>query len=528
MISTSSNANLLARVRLERERRRRRVVQASPVWQPQHRRSCARDEACRCPQVLAYHSPAEILGYGGAAGGGKTDLHLGLAGTAHHRSVIYRTVFRSLRAMIERSREIFNAGEASHARDSYNESLHIWRLSDGRMIEFAAVQRLKDAKKEQGQDRDYYGIDEAAEWPEDVVRLIIGWNRSTRPGQRCRVVLTFNPPLDDGGSWIVRFFGPWLDPEHPNPAKDGELRYFAMVDAEEVERPDGEPFTHKGDVITPKSRTFIHATLADNPLLEATGYGATIDAMPEPLRSLLKGNFNAARVANPWQVIPSDWVRLAQERWKARRDPRIQTDPERPPATPTAIGLDVARGGKDKTVKTELYGSWFAPQTKVPGALTPDGDTAAAVVVMSDGEPAIPPCPVGVDVIGVGSSGYDSLKAYDGLIAVAVNFSNGSDKTDRSRQIHFRNLRAEAYWKLREALDPKHGEDLALPDDAELRADLCAATYRITPGGIQIESKEDIVERIGRSPDCGDSAVIAHWTASQPRPSHYLAFVEVA
>lgn len=35
------------------------------------------------PQTFAYHCPAEELLYGGAPGGGKTELILGLALTAH-------------------------------------------------------------------------------------------------------------------------------------------------------------------------------------------------------------------------------------------------------------------------------------------------------------------------------------------------------------------------------------------------------------------------------------------------------------
>lgn len=436
-----------------------------------------------------------------------TDLALGLAGTAHRRSIIFRRVFPSVRGMIERSREIFT-------RDSFNESLHVWRLSDGRTIEFGAVQYLTDAKKHQGQPRDLFVFDEATEFPEQTIRFLMGWNRTTVPGQRCRVVLTFNPPMDDDGQWIVRFFAPWLDPEHPNPALDGELRYYAMIDGDETEVADGTPFEHDGETITPKSRTFIHASLKDNPILAATGYGATIDAMPEPLRSLLKGNFNAARLPNPWQVIPAEWVRLAQKRWQDQEQPERMT----------AIGVDVARGGKDKTVIASMYGTWVAPLQKLPGTATPDGPTVAAWVIGSDP----PTCPIGVDVIGVGASAYDSLAAYDGLRVIAVNFASGSDATDRSRRVRFRNLRAEAYWKLREALDPHHGDNLALPPDAELLADLCAPTWKITPGGVLLESKEDLSERIGRSPDCGDAVVIAHWTAGQPSPADYLAFVELA
>src|SRR5688572_27425204 len=92
------------------------------------------------PQELAYFSPADELFYGGAAGGGKTDLLLGLAGSAHTSSVIFRREFPRLRAIIERSRQIY-------AKGSLNESLHIWRLTSGRIVELGSIQYETDKQK---------------------------------------------------------------------------------------------------------------------------------------------------------------------------------------------------------------------------------------------------------------------------------------------------------------------------------------------------------------------------------------------
>jgi len=460
-------------------------VRLETVWTPQPG-----------PQLMAYDSEADVIGYGGAAGGGKTDLLLGFAGTKHRRSVVFRRVFPSLRGVIERSREIFGDPEVSDA-NSYNESLHIWRLGSHRTVEFGAVQHDKDRKKHQGQARDFFGFDEVTEFPESLVRFLIGWNRTTIPGQKCRVVMTFNPPMDDAGDWVTRFYGPWLDPNHPNPAKDGELRWFAMVDGQEIET-QAEPFEHKGETIIPKSRTFFHASLKDNPILAATGYGATIDAMPEPLRSLLRGNFGAARVTDPWQVIPGDWVRLAQERWK--KAPK----PEGMPCA--ALGVDVARGGKDKTVIAKRYGHWFAPLLKVPGISTPDGPTVAALVLANYEAGA----KVQIDAIGVGTSPFDILKT-NGIDVFPVVASEGSGQKDKSGKLKFRNLRAEMWWRFREALDPANGDNIALPPDPELLSDLCAPKWSLSISGLAIESKPDIIERLGRSPDCADAVVMAAW-----------------
>jgi hypothetical protein len=42
----------------------------------------------------------------------------------------------------------------------------------------------------------------------------------------------WNPPE---GFWVVKYWGPWLDKTHPNPAKPGELRWFTTVAGEDRE-----------------------------------------------------------------------------------------------------------------------------------------------------------------------------------------------------------------------------------------------------------------------------------------------------
>lgn len=121
---------------------------------------------------------------------------------------------------------------------------------------------------------------------------MIGWNRSADPNQRCRVIATGNPPTSAEGQWVIRRWAAWLDKSHRNPAKPGELRWYTTIDGEDTEvakdylGPNGQ---------RPRSRTFIPALLEDNPDLAETGYASVIEAMPEPLRTMMReGRFYVA------------------------------------------------------------------------------------------------------------------------------------------------------------------------------------------------------------------------------------------
>jgi hypothetical protein len=346
-----------------------------------------------------------------------------------------------------------------------------------------------------------HGFDELTEFSETQFRFVTGWNRSAIPGQHAQVVCTFNPPLTEDGVWVLRFFGPWLDPDYDGPkAAPGELVWF-VTDRDgkdrEVGRGPDRPFLYP----LAKSRTFIPATLHDNPYLVRSGYEATLQALPEPMRSILLGNAPpVGSTDHPWQIIPAAWIVAAQARWR--------------PGTPgvqTSAGMDVARGGADRTIVARLYGAWLAPLQVVPGVETPTGPDAARLI-LPDVTASIP---VGIDVIGIGASAYDSARSLGHTTVAGINNAaaaksgDGTVYTDRTGRLRFRNIRALAYWKAREALDPNGDILLALPPDDELAKELRIPRWSLTPYGVQVESKQDIIERLGRSPDKADALTIA-------------------
>ena len=486
-------------------------ILASLQGLPDDQRAAILDQAARATsnlkwipspgrQTEAYFSPADILLYGGAGGGGKSDLGLGLAFSQHAKSLIIRRKYANLSALTERAIQI------NGTRSGYNGSPPpLLRTEDGRYIQFAGCQHAGDEQDWQGHAFDLKVFDEATQFLESQVRFHLGWLRSTTPGQRVRALLATNPPISAEGDWIIGFFKPWLDITHTNPAKPGELRWFVTApDGSDMEVDGPEPIQLPGNnsPSIPMSRSFIPAFLKDNPYLVDSGYQAKLDGLPEPLRSAVRdGNFMAARADADFQVIPTQWVIDAEARWTKERPADVMM---------TAMAVDIAQGGADRTVVAARYGGWYLPPAAVNGSETPDGSSVAALVVKYRRDN----CPVVVDMGGgYGGDAYSRL-TDNGVDCHRFNASHKSTATAQDgSKLTFRNRRAETWWRFREALNPDQdgGSSIALPHDPDLRADLCAPTWTLTTSGIQIESKDDIRKRIGRSTDKGD-AVVMSWS----------------
>lgn len=460
------------------------------------------------PQSLAYESKADITGYGGAAGGGKTDLICGLALTRHKRVAVFRREKAQAEGVVQRLTEIIGNS------DGLNGQKGIWRVpstGSAPLIEFGGLDNPDDHRRWQGRPHDLKALDEATEMRETQARFVLGWKRTSDPNLKPRALLTFNPPTTAEGRWVIRFFAPWLDPKHPNPAKPGELRWFTTVgDDQDFEVASGDPFVlvdgqpcYEFDpadftpeqIIQPESRTFFPARVTDNRFYMESGYMATLQSLPEPLRSqMLYGDFKAGIEDDPWQVIPTAWVEAAQARWR-RPDKLAPMD---------SLGVDVARGGRDNTILAPRHGMWFDHPQVHPGEATPNGPKVAGLAIAAMRDHAV----IHIDVIGVGSSPYDFLNEA-GQQVVGVNVSEAARGLDKSGRLRFKNLRSELVWRMREALDPANNTGIALPPDPRLLADLTAYTWELSGSTIYVSSREQIFDKIGRSPDFGSAYVLA-------------------
>jgi hypothetical protein len=193
-------------------------------------------------------------------------------------------------------------------------------------------------------------------------------------------------------------------------------------------------------------------------------------------------------------VIPLSWVEAAM-----RRD-----QPESPYCR--VLGVDVADGGDDDTVIVFRDGPAVYRIDRFE-----DGDTMLTADRVE--ARAVRGTRVVVDSIGVGAGVASKLKRNPELRVSPFVASAGTRRKDKSGEMGFSNLRAAAWWAMRELLDPANeGDPVVLPEDSQLLGDLTAPTWREVAGGkIQIESKEQIKKRLGRSTDVGDGVVQAFW-----------------
>ena len=447
------------------------------------------------PQTEAYFCEADELLFGGEAGGGKSDLIIGLSLTAHHRSLVLRRTNKEAEKLFDRYETIVGDDKGKNSQNG-------WRFED-KVIDIGGCQLESDKQKRKGIAHDLKAFDELVDFTESQYLFITTWTRTTKPGQRTRVVATSNPPTTPEGMWVVKRWAAWLDPTHPKPAKSGELRWYTTINDVDTEVDGPGPHMVDGREVMAKSRCFIRSKLSDNPDLTQDGnYRATLDALPAELRAAYsEGKFEAGLKDQAFQLIPTEWIRLAQKRWTER-------SPEGVPMC--AIGVDCSGGGKDFMVLAPRYDGWYQEMIRVPGKEIPQdrpGKYAAGVVVSYRRNKAL----VVVDMGGgYGGPLYEQLKSND-IECKAYKGSEASVRRTADGQLPFANTRTEAYWRFREALDPAQpgGSPISLPPSQSLLADLATPTWEMRSGKIHMEPKESVTLRLGRSPDEGDAAVMA-------------------
>lgn len=219
-------------------------------------------------------------------------------------------------------------------------------------------------------------------------------------------------------------------------------------------------------------------------------------------------------------VIPLAWVEAAIERWREifEDDGSIQEDIDMDTyPVLTAIGADIGTGTvrAAKTVFALRHDFIIAALREYSRANTME--TAGRLKGILDANPHAKAI---VDVLGIGAGVVDRMREQ-GCKVYGFSAGQKTDRKDRSGELGYADKRSEAWWNLRERLDPSGGDDLALPPHDLLIGDLTAPKYRVMSGAkIKVQSKDELrlpqsKGGIGRSTDHGDAVIQAFYEPLQ-------------
>lgn len=193
-------------------------------------------------------------------------------------------------------------------------------------------------------------------------------------------------------------------------------------------------------------------------------------------------------------VVPWSWLKRCQGEEATERIGPLRV--------PIELGIDVAGSEQgDKTIVQERCGSQAGRVWEVQSA---DPEVVLQLIELAVRESG--PSRVKVDAIGVGWGLMAPIRrTFPSLDVAPVVVSESAPGEDSAR---FVNLRSFMWWEVGRRLSQDGAWDLTGVDDETLN-DMAAPKYREVNGRIQVESKDDIRKRIGRSTDKGDALLLA-------------------
>lgn len=251
------------------------------------------------PQTAFLTSTADIVIYGGAAGGGKS-YGLLLEPLRHFNNPRFGgVIFRRTTVQVRNEGGLWDESVSLYAQlnaKPYESNLE-WLGPKGWRMKFAHLEYDKTVFDWQGAQVPYIGFDELTHFTEYQFFYMLSRNRSASgvPGY---IRATTNPDVD---SWVRRLIDWWIGEDgYPIQERSGVIRWFIRLDdtihwADTREELIQKFTSEKNPIVLPKSLTFIPSKVQDNKILmeKDPSYLANLHALSrvERLR-LLGGNWN--------------------------------------------------------------------------------------------------------------------------------------------------------------------------------------------------------------------------------------------
>jgi hypothetical protein len=245
-------------------------------------------------------------------------------------------------------------------------------------------------------------------------------------------------------------------------------------------------------IVNPKDgiQKFIPALPTDNPYL-ASDYVPRMRELykyrPEMIKALLEGNWDVVEEANA--VFHQKWIDTCMNISDARRW-----------VNKKGVSVDAARFGDDESVIFGWHGTKQIDRD-IFGKQDEHVVAARAWAMLKK---------IGGNWIAVGGGAIGkTVRAKLRLIVDSdvqiIDVDEVAPADDRTK---YYNVRAEMYWETAELAAETA---LALIPDPETARQFMAHTYSYSGGRILIDDKEDIKEKINRSPDYADAICIGVW-----------------
>jgi predicted phage terminase large subunit-like protein len=267
------------------------------------------------PQEQALASPADIVIFGGAAGGGKSWALL-LEPLRHVENpqfscVLFRRTYPQVTnpgGMWDESIKLYPLVGATPRQSDL-----AWRFPSGAVVRFAHLQHENSRLDWQGAQVTLLGFDELTHFTRDQFFYMLSRNRSLS-GVRPYVRATCNPVPDDDpvGGWIHEFIGWYIgDDGYAISERSGVMRWFVNINDQLHWADTREELAARFPETTPKTFTFIKSSLYDNQILmrEDPGYLANLQALPLVDRErLLGGNWKIKPAAG--KVFNRGWFEV--------------------------------------------------------------------------------------------------------------------------------------------------------------------------------------------------------------------------
>jgi predicted phage terminase large subunit-like protein len=247
------------------------------------------------PQYDFLSSKADIVIYGGAAGGGKTYALLLEALWNHERKGFTCVIFRKNANQVRNPGGLWDTS-AELYRDfdgEAKESTLEWHFPSGAMIKFAHMDHENDKFSWQGAQICLIGFDELTHFSWGQFNYMFSRNRS-QCGVKPYIRATTNPDPD---SWVRKFIDWWIDPltGYAIPERSGKVRYFVVSGDETFWGNTKKELKVKFPELTARSVSFIASNIYDNQILlrQNPEYLASLQSLPRFEREqLLLGNWN--------------------------------------------------------------------------------------------------------------------------------------------------------------------------------------------------------------------------------------------